>query len=79
MNLMDALTKESEPTKSHSLCKLGKILETVPDDVKEVLLAAVNSSDWSADELAFQMKKTQHPVGSTVIKMHRRERCGCYL
>lgn len=67
-------------TEKVQTCRLGTILASVQGKEAELLQGAVADREkWSAYRLAFQLKKAQHSVGATTIKIHRRQECGCYL
>jgi hypothetical protein len=78
MELLEALSPEayvSEP------CKIGQILAKISESQRVLLHSRLENEDgvWSADKLAFNLKRTAYPVGATTIKVHRMRLCGCFL
>lgn len=63
------------------MCKLGLILEASKEDTrghKLLVKAIADPETWPADSLSLAIKKTDYSVGSTTIKAHRRQECGCF-
>lgn len=77
---MELLEIERFGTHTAEPCRVGQILAAVTEAQRKLIEdRLVNSSEWSADKLAFGMKKTSYHVGATTIKLHRRKMCGCFL
>jgi hypothetical protein len=66
-----------------ALCKLGEILQQATAEESQALETALSEVKtdgkykWSAKTLANAVNKTRFSVGSTTVKEHRRNACGC--
>jgi len=64
-----------------TLCKLGQILDS--DEISAPEWAALSEAvqdkvTWSSRALAAAVNETRFSIGSTTIKDHRNEVCGCF-
>jgi hypothetical protein len=80
MNL-DALLEPAENMVQP--CKLGRIIEAIPEPYKAALLALVNKpfadGGESDNSIRVRLFKAGYPCSSPVIYRHRNNQCSCVV
>jgi len=74
MGLLDDL----EPKAKVWPCKVRDVAATLEPSDGKILLAAVESEDWSVTGLSTALRKKGISVSDVPIKSHRTKACSCY-
>ena len=59
-------------------CKVRTVAEGLEPKDKEILIAAVNNSDWNFKTLSNELAKRGISIVDTGIARHRRKQCACF-
>jgi hypothetical protein len=65
------------PTRSYT-CKVAKVAEGLDEKDRAILLAAVDSPEWSFKTLSNELGKRGIIIVDNTIARHRRRQCGCF-
>lgn len=73
MGLLDGL----QPPKKIYPCKVRSILENLEEKDAQILLDAINSSDWEVVALSNALRGRGLDLSTTPIAKHRKKLCSC--
>jgi hypothetical protein len=59
-------------------CKVRTVAEGLEPKDKDILIAAVNNSDWNFKTLSNELAKRGITIVDTGIAKHRRKQCACF-
>lgn len=59
-------------------CKVAKVAEGLEEKDRTILLAAVDSEEWSFKTLSNELAKRGISLIDNTIARHRRRQCGCF-
>ena len=59
-------------------CKVTKVADELDEKDRTILLAAVDSPEWSFKTLSNELGKRGIIIVDNTIARHRRRQCGCF-
>lgn len=76
-SLLDAIKQENDTSQKKPKCHVAKVLESLSDEDRADLLAALEQPDLRSTVIAKVLTNRGYPVSEFSIRRHKLKRCQC--
>ena len=64
-------------TRKRDKCKVGRIVDSMPDDLAKLVTAALQHPDATHSAIASKLSDRGYEVSAHSVRLHRGGKCGC--